>query len=114
MVDYDFYTGTYRGSSILEAEWPAYEARAADQLARYKRIYTVIAVDEDAEKKAICAIETDTNGVPKVFQWPALSPVGDSMSVIAMSNAVWSNVDLHYPKSGKLVLATSEPVPVYE
>ena len=56
MVEYAFYNETYRGSSIPAAEWPAFEARAAEQLARYKRIYTVTAPDENAEAMAICAM----------------------------------------------------------
>ena len=56
MVEYDFYADTYRGSSIPEANWPLFEARASEQLARYKRIYTVTAPDENAEAMAICAM----------------------------------------------------------
>ena len=56
MVTYDFYANTYRGSSIPGADWPLFEARAAEQLARYKRIYTVTAPDENAEAMAICAM----------------------------------------------------------
>ena len=39
MVEFSFYRDAYRGSSIPEADWALFEARAADQLARYKRIY---------------------------------------------------------------------------
>ena len=56
MVTYKFYGETYRGSSIPEENWPLFEARAAEQLARYKRIYTVTAPIEDAEAMAICAM----------------------------------------------------------
>ena len=58
MVDYDFYIGTFRGGSISVEDWPAFEARAADQLGRYKRIYTVTVPDgqPDAESMAICAM----------------------------------------------------------
>ena len=56
MVDYSFYVGTYRGSSIPLNDWPLFEARAADQHNRYKRIYTVTAPDENAEAMAICAM----------------------------------------------------------
>lgn len=41
MVDYTFYTETYLGGAISAEEWPELEARAADQLRHYKRIYTV-------------------------------------------------------------------------
>lgn len=43
MVTYDFYKTNYHGSSVSEAEWPELEARAADQLAYYRQIYTVTA-----------------------------------------------------------------------
>lgn len=58
MIDYEFFKGRYRGGSITMEEWPAYEARAAEQLARYKRIYTVTVPDyePDAEALAICAM----------------------------------------------------------
>lgn len=58
MVDYAFYTDTFHGGSISAEDWPVFEARAADQLARYKRIYTVTAPEgaTDAESMAICAM----------------------------------------------------------
>lgn len=56
MVDYEFYLNTYPGGSIPFDEWYQVEARAAEQLARYKRIYTVSAPNEDAEGKAVCAM----------------------------------------------------------
>ena len=56
MINYNFYTDTYHGCSISADEWPQLEARATDQLRRYKRIYTVIAPDENAEAMAVCAI----------------------------------------------------------
>lgn len=56
MVEFSFYRDVYRGSSIPATDWNLYEARAADQLARYKRIYIVTAPDENAEAMAICAM----------------------------------------------------------
>jgi hypothetical protein len=56
MINYGFYTNAYRGVSIDLLEWPVYEARASDQLARYKRMYTVTAPDENAEAMAVCAM----------------------------------------------------------
>lgn len=56
MVDYDFYKFTYLGSSISDAEWPAFCARAEEQLARYKRIYTVTPPEETSEAMALCAM----------------------------------------------------------
>ena len=56
MVEFSFYRDVYRGSSIPATDWKLYEARAADQLARYKRTYTVTAPDENAEAMAVCAM----------------------------------------------------------
>lgn len=57
-VDYTFYAGIYGGRTIDQNDWCGLERRAAAQLARYKRIYTVTAPDEDpdAESMAICAM----------------------------------------------------------
>lgn len=64
MVCYEFYMVMRRGGSISAEEWPGYEARASEQLARYKRIYTVTIPDDDpdAEKKAICAMAEALHG----------------------------------------------------
>lgn len=58
MATYDFYKTQYYGGSISAEDWPTYEARAAAQLARYKRIYTVTAPEDsqDAESMAVCAM----------------------------------------------------------
>ena len=56
MVQYDFYSQTYRGEAISAEEWSLFEARAAEQLAYYKRIYTVTAPEEHSEAMAICAM----------------------------------------------------------
>lgn len=56
MVQFDFYEQTFKGCSITAEEWPLFEARAAEQLARYKRIYTVTAPEENSEAMAICAM----------------------------------------------------------
>ena len=53
MVDFDFYQKTYRGSSQTSSEWSIFGKRAEEQLARYKRIYTVTAPDESAEAKLV-------------------------------------------------------------
>ena len=56
MVDYDFYVSIYRGGSVPEEEWPPCEQRAAAQLERYRRIYTVTAAAPDSEAMAVCAM----------------------------------------------------------
>lgn len=57
MVEHEFYLFKYHGVSISSSDdWYPYESRAAAQLARYERIYTVSAPDEYAEAMAICAM----------------------------------------------------------
>lgn len=64
MVAFEFYTDTYKGGVISKEDWPRYEARAAAQLARYKRIYTVTTPEDssDAESMAICAMAEALQG----------------------------------------------------
>ena len=57
MIDYNFYYCIYSGRSIPDGEqFMQPGAQAAAQLARYKRIYTVTAPDENSEAMAICAM----------------------------------------------------------
>ena len=56
MVDFTFYQETYRGTSLTPEEWQLFGRRAEEQLARYKRIYTVMAPDESTEAMAVCAM----------------------------------------------------------
>lgn len=56
MTDYYFYTNDYMGESIPGEEFPRFARRAAEQLAQYKRRYTVTAPEENAESMAICAM----------------------------------------------------------
>lgn len=64
MVSYQFYTSTYHGGSISEHDWPFYEVKAADQLKRYKRIYTVTVPTDypEGENMAICAMAEALQG----------------------------------------------------
>lgn len=58
MIAYEFYTGTFLGSTVPEHDWNFYAARAVDQLERYKRIYTVTVpvTSPDPESMAVCAM----------------------------------------------------------
>lgn len=58
MTDYEFYRDTYHGTSIPDEDWPYCEARASEQLARYRRIYTVTVLEDmpDGEDRAVCAM----------------------------------------------------------
>lgn len=67
MLDYYFYLNTYHGDAIPEGEWQQYEARAADHLARYKRIYTVTAPGPDSEAMALCAMAEALRGFDVLF-----------------------------------------------
>ncbi len=62
MVDYSFYLNDYHGRTVPAEDWDGYAARAADQLARYKRWYTVTAPDENAESMAVCAMVEALHG----------------------------------------------------
>lgn len=62
MPDYDFYVNVYHGNAIPNAEWPQYRARAAEQLAKYQRIYTITTSSPDNEYKAICAMAEALHG----------------------------------------------------
>ncbi len=58
MADWDFYLNVYHGTTIPAEEWAAYADRASEQLARYKRIYTVSIPEDtpDGEERAVCAM----------------------------------------------------------
>ena len=56
MVAYEFYSETYHGSSITETAWPVLEKEASAKLSQYKRRYTVVAPEENAEAMAVCAM----------------------------------------------------------
>lgn len=56
-VSYLFYTAEYGGDGIPDEEtFDRLAKRAAAQLARYRRIYTVTAPEGDSERMAICAM----------------------------------------------------------
>lgn len=56
MPDYEFYLNKYMGDSIAGDDFYRLIKRAGEQLARYKRIYTVTAPEEDSEDMAVCAM----------------------------------------------------------
>ena len=71
MVDYEFYSSVYHGGAISADDWAELEARAADQLRRYKRIYTVTAPDEQAEGMAVCAMAEALHNVDLIVSGDA-------------------------------------------
>lgn len=62
MLEYAFYTDKYMGDTIPEADFPRLIKRAGEQLARYKRIYTVTEPEEGAENMALCAMAEALHG----------------------------------------------------
>lgn len=58
MTDWDFYCNVYHGDAIPLENWVYYELRAAEQLERYRRIYTVTVPADmpDSEQCAVCAM----------------------------------------------------------
>lgn len=56
MADYQFYTGAYMGGSIPDGDFPRLVKRAAEQLARYRRIYRVTPREPGGEDMAVCAM----------------------------------------------------------
>ena len=93
MLTYEFYKGTYLGSSINEQEWPLVSARAQDQLNRYKRIYTVVAPEEDSEAMAVCAM-ADVIAAISAAQSGAGAVASASIGSVSVSYSTVSSLDL--------------------
>lgn len=57
MADYNFYRNDYMGDTISEADFHRLIKRAGDQLARYRRIYSLDAQEGSKEEgMALCAM----------------------------------------------------------
>ena len=93
MIEYHFYTDTYMGCSISESEWPSFEARAANQLAQYKRTYTVTAPGEDSEALAVCAM-ADVVAAIAAAQSGTGAVTSASIGSVSVSYGGASSVDL--------------------
>ena len=53
------YMSAYRGTALCDVsttDWLFFSSKAIEKLEHYKRIYTVTAPDEKAEKMAVCAM----------------------------------------------------------
>ncbi len=94
MVDYGFYESIYHGSTIPFEEWAAYEARAAAQLARYKRIYTVTALDENAESMAVCAMAEALHGFDLIANGEGGAVQSASIGSVSVSYGGHSAIDI--------------------
>lgn len=93
MVDYGFYTSTYLGSSISGADWPAFCSRAEEQLARYKRIYTVTPPEETSEAMAVCAM-ADVMAAISAAQSGAGAVTSASIGSVSVSYGNSTAIDL--------------------
>lgn len=88
MADYAFYTDTYLGGSILEADFPRLTKRAGEQLARYKRLYTVTAPEVDSEDMAVCAM------ADALYYFETAQNAPQSASIGSVSSSRGSTVDV--------------------
>lgn len=96
MVDYEFYSSVYHGGAIPDDDWAELEARAADQLRRYKRIYTVTAPDEQAEGMAVCAMAEALHNVDLIVSGDAGAVQSASIGSVSTSygSAAATTVDV--------------------
>lgn len=88
MANYTFYTDTYLGGSIPEADFPRLAQRAGDQLSRYKRIYTVTALETNSEDMAICAM------ADAMYYFETAQNVPQSASIGSVSSSRGTTVDI--------------------
>jgi hypothetical protein len=93
MVDYHFYCENYLGASIPVADFPLFSRRAEDQLANYKRVYTVKAPGEDSEAMAVCAI-ADAMYAITLAQNGTAAVSSAAIGSVSVSYAAPANLDL--------------------
>lgn len=93
MVTYEFYLNTYHGSSIPEADWPAFSTQAQTKLNRYKRIYTVKAPEKNAEAMAVCAMADTLAYFVAVQNGTGGAVASASIGSVSVSYAGSGNVD---------------------
>lgn len=82
MADYAFYTGTYLGGSIPADDFPRLAKRSGEQLAKYKRLYTVTAPETNSEDMATCAIAD----AMYYFETAQNTPQSSSIGSVSSSN----------------------------
>lgn len=88
MADYAFYTTVYLGGSIPEADFHRLAMRAGEQLARYKRLYTVTAPEVDSEDMAVCAM------ADALYYFETVQNTPQSASVGSVSSSRGASVDV--------------------
>lgn len=88
MADYAFYTDTYLGGSIPEADFPRLAKRAGEQLSRYKRLYTVTAPKEDSEDMEVCCM------ADAMYYFETAQNTSQSASIGSVSSSQGTSVDI--------------------
>ena len=117
MVNFQFYRGTYGGSSISQESWTYYEQKALTKLKQYTRDYVVTVPEDspDADKMAICAmadIFATYNAIGSGSAGPVSSLKTGEISVSYAVNA--GNVDLSEKGQAKaLYNAAREYLEIY-
>ncbi len=107
MVEFKFYKEIYFGSSITEQEWPAFSARAAEELQKYKRIYTVTAPAENAEALAVCAM-ADVVAAIAAAQCGTGSVASASIGSVSVSYGNGAAMDLSLKGQAKELYAAAQ------
>ena len=88
MADYAFYTSTYLGGSIPEADFHRLAQRAGEQLSKYKHLYTVTAPEVNSEDMAICAM------ADALYYFETVQNTPQSASIGSVSSSRGSTVDV--------------------
>lgn len=109
MADYRFYLETYLGGAVPEAEWPSYERQAADQLARYRRTYTVTAPPDapDAVDLAVCAMAEALYGAELVANGEGGTVQSASIGSVSVSYGGAQAVDVTPAGQARALLAAA-------
>lgn len=94
MVDYAFYVGTYFGSSIPDDDFLPYAARAEERLKRYKRIYTVVAPEDNSEAMAVCAMADALYSFDMIANGDGGAVQSASLGSVSVSYGGASSVDI--------------------
>lgn len=88
-VDYNFYTNTYKGNSLIQTEFERVVVRAEAKLEQWKRVYTVSEKVTDGFKYAICAMVDALY----YFESAANGLVAKSSSIGSVSSSMAGSVD---------------------
>ncbi len=113
MVKYDFYVNTYRGGSIPAQEFDFFAARASEQLAQYKRMYSVESQEADSEQMAMCAM-ADVIYAITATQNGSGAVTSASIGSVSVSYGAAASVDLsHKGQARELYAAACRYLDIY-